>query len=153
MWASLTFGMVLLFLLGATLNAFLQPAETRAGWIGFALFGWAYLILNFGPWAKMETPPLPGSWPVERLLARVHPEPEYEPNPKASGWAGDLVISNVFEFPMRLKPGSVVWPGDRNHFRQVAHALAALAFALIGAAWAVWLSRRIARAANSQNST
>ncbi len=165
LWASLTFGMVVLSLLGATLNAILQSARNRAGWVGFALFGWVYLALNFGPWADLELPPRPESWLVEWLLYRVHPEPEYEPIQWVKGegaWVKDegalpssRLINPMQDHREQLKPGSIVWPGDRDNFRQSAHALGALAFALIGAAWAVWLSRRIARSAtaNSRNST
>ena len=114
LWASLTFGSTLLFLLGSSLNALLRPANSRAGWLGFALFGWVSLALSFGPWAKLELPPMPSTWLVDASLARLHPEPEYEPD---ATWQAQLIYAtSVRSFTPRLKPGAVVWPGDADAF-------------------------------------
>ena len=49
LWASTWFTLTILLLLPATLAAIFRP-RNRAFWLGFVLFGWAYLFFAFGPW-------------------------------------------------------------------------------------------------------
>lgn len=147
LWASVAFCLTLAFLLGATLKATINPAATRPGPIGFALFGWVYLATVFGPWGKLDIPPMPHAWGVEVFLERVHPKPDYEENLDRTWQANSTTygIENVqFNTRLRrqLKPGAVLWPGDANSFRQSAHSLAALAFAAIGAVCGRFVARR-----------
>ena len=146
-WASLTFGLTLLFLLGASLNAALRKPIDRAGWLGFAaMFGWVYLLLNFGPWAKLELPPMPNAWLVDESLARLHPEPEYEPNDTWQTTAMNVTYSvQIQRLRHQLKPGSVEWSGSATHYRQTAKFVQHSASGDRRMIWSRWLARRIAK--------
>lgn len=142
LWASMTFCLTLAFLLGATLKATIGPAPTRPGPIGFAVFGWVYLATVFGPWGKLDIPPMPHAWGVKALLDRIHPEPEYQ-YPEGVWQSSDLISEEIgFPSPPRPKPGSVVWSGNANSFHQSAHAIVTLVFAAIGAACGRFVARR-----------
>jgi hypothetical protein len=146
--------MTMLALLGATLNAVLRPKGDRAGWVGFAIFGWVATAISFNPWSSLPLPPTPAGWASDQLLARLHPEPEYEPDTTRPSTVSHLIYPGL-PGHRQIREAMIAWKGDGNHFRQTFHALAILCFALIGAAWAAWLSRRIARPrlVNTQNST
>ncbi|REJ66591.1 MAG: hypothetical protein DWQ31_14190 [Planctomycetota bacterium] len=45
-WASLFTGIVVVFLMFATLAALVRRGRVRAGWTGFAVFGWTYFLLT-----------------------------------------------------------------------------------------------------------
>lgn len=139
-WAASAFCLTLAFLLASTLKAALGPRSGRAGAFGFALFGWVYLATIFGPFGRLEIPPMPHAWLAEKALERLHPTPEVEE--PAGSWQSSTTTYRVVQFnatgtqlvsqPPRYKPGSVVWAGDGNHFRQSAHAMAALVFGVVG---------------------
>ena len=113
-WASLAFCLALAFLLGATLKAAIGPASSRPGAIGFALFGWVYMVTVFGPWGKLDMPPMPQSWAVNAILDRVNPWPEYEGSLPAGPEYPSSLVSRLFERRA----------GYANSFRQSAHAMA-----------------------------
>jgi hypothetical protein len=139
-WAGAIFVLTTLLLLGSILNAIHGRGALRAGWIGFALFGWAYAIFVFGGWSSEQNrtpaPPPPTSWPLDRLDERIHVKPEYVSNPALAGSA-PMAFSPVFPMPPRfiLKPGTTPWLGSDVHYRQVGHCLATILFGTIGAAW------------------
>jgi hypothetical protein len=149
-WASITFCLTLAFLLGATLKATIGPAPTRPGPIGFAVFGWVYLATVFGPWGKLDIPPMPHAWLVGAMLENVHPHPIDEQSVNET-WQSTATFSLVQVNngpPPKLKPGAVPWSGDANSFRQSAHAMAALAFAVIGTVCGRFVARRTAAEAH-----
>ena len=49
-WASLAFSLCLGVLFVGLLGVLFGTGERRAFWAGFAVFGWGYLFLVFGPW-------------------------------------------------------------------------------------------------------
>src|SRR5262245_50496853 len=51
--ASTLFALVILILLSGLIAALVS---CKAFWVGFAVFGWGWLVLSFGPWAKTEVP-------------------------------------------------------------------------------------------------
>src|SRR5262249_4847118 len=60
-WASVMFTLTVATLCAATTWAILRRGTPRRFWTGFAIFGWAYLLLTFGPWPNgngVSTPPL-----------------------------------------------------------------------------------------------
>jgi hypothetical protein len=145
-WASLAFCLALAFLLGASLKATIGPASTRPGATGFALFGWAYLVTVFGPWGKLDTPPMPQRWAVDAMLERVHPQPsyEYDSNVDWQAISHPVVVRRRINLgpPQRIMPGSVAWSGDADSFRQSAHAMGALVFGLAGLVAGRWVAGR-----------
>lgn len=144
-WAIAMFTLMVAFLLGAILNAVYSRGPTRAYWVGFALFGWTYAALNFGPLAADGTrvPPLATGPMLDALLARAHPAPEYEPDPNDPQATTIFTGTVTYSGPrMRLKAGSVAWGGSPEYFRQVGHALGALVFGVLGGLWARWVRAR-----------
>ena len=69
LWASALFTPAVAVLLVAVLLAVHRRDRARAYWLGFALFGWVYLILSLVP----ETAPrLATTGLLDALFARVH---------------------------------------------------------------------------------
>jgi hypothetical protein len=48
-WASATFNVAIIMILGASLAALARKGAARMTWAGFAAFGWAYLLLSVLP--------------------------------------------------------------------------------------------------------
>jgi hypothetical protein len=69
MWASTIYSLTAFVLGTSTLLAFVQSGRERFAWIGFSVFGWAYLLLlGFeisGTWHK---PALLTTWLLNELL-------------------------------------------------------------------------------------
>src|SRR4051812_18055312 len=86
-WAGAVFTVTVLLLLGAVLHAVHGRGLRRATWIGFALFGWTYLLLSFVPWSGtgVKSPPLPTARLLEELHQRIHNAPQFVPNPQFTG--------------------------------------------------------------------
>src|SRR5689334_9877107 len=59
MWASSVHTVFLGLLLAALLGACLATGRARAGWLGFAVFGWGYLLFGFTSWFSAGTAPPP----------------------------------------------------------------------------------------------
>jgi hypothetical protein len=74
LWASILL-MLTLGVLGAAVLAFHERAGARrAWWRGFALFGWGYVMLAFGPWASEAIAPhLPTTMWLDASYAKLHP--------------------------------------------------------------------------------
>jgi hypothetical protein len=60
LWGSLLFTSAFALLLASIVGLALGRGRTRAGWLGFSVFGWGYLALCFGPWfgTGIKAPPL-----------------------------------------------------------------------------------------------
>jgi FG-GAP-like repeat len=63
-WDSGVFGLSLLILLTAILLVIYRTDRQRASWLGFSLFGWAYLVISL-------IPPLESRLPTTRVLAYI----------------------------------------------------------------------------------
>jgi hypothetical protein len=156
LWASATFTLTVVILLGAILNAWHGRGSRRAFWAGFLLFGWAYLIWVFRPWTYQNTqlnvPPTLTGVLLDVVHERIHVEPQYIPNPNLT--AGAVTVPTIpFGQPMEpamiLKPGSVYWQGDIESYRQVGHCLASLLFGVVGGAWSAFARARSNRASDT----
>src|SRR4051812_9031328 len=66
-WAGVFLGVTLFLLASSLLGILYRRGATRAGWQGFALFGWGYLVLAMGP-----TGLDPAKLPTTRLLDLLH---------------------------------------------------------------------------------
>jgi hypothetical protein len=70
MWAGIVLTLVLLILGTAVFGAIYSRGRRRAGWLGFAVFGWGYFMLAFGPGFSSE---LGNRLPSTQLLIALHP--------------------------------------------------------------------------------
>jgi hypothetical protein len=71
-WAGIALAALLVLLATAILQAIYHRATRRAFWMGFALFGWGYLILVMGPWfSEYLGPKLPTSLLLEFIHQKV----------------------------------------------------------------------------------
>src|SRR5690349_6089113 len=57
-WANGAFSFALLVLGIAALGAIFRKGPARAYWGGFALLGWGYILVAFGPWCDGKIAPL-----------------------------------------------------------------------------------------------
>ncbi len=73
-WAGIMLTLVLLILGTAIFGAIYSCGRRRAGWLGFAVFGWGYFMLAFGPGFSSE---LGNRLPSTRLLFGLHPRNEF----------------------------------------------------------------------------
>jgi hypothetical protein len=70
-WAGLILTATLAILAVGLLGAIYRRGPAHAFWGGFALFGWGYLLLCFGPWFASEVQPHLAS---TGLLDRLYPQ-------------------------------------------------------------------------------
>ena len=139
-WASLTFAVTTIALLMAFASLIYSQGAQRAGWAGFTLFGWIYLVFAFSTWSGESPgiPSLPTSWLLTTVHNRIHAQPQYIPNPNYTGSPsipGMLMFQASGASPSILKPGTTYWMGNEAHYRQVGHCLLALVFGALGALW------------------
>jgi hypothetical protein len=137
-WASLTFALTAIALLMAVPSLIYSQGAERAGWVGFTLFGWVYLVFMFSPWSYQSPgiPSFPTNWLLTTVHERIHAKPQYIPNPNYPG-AQSIPGMSIpqFEMPQILKPGTTYWMGNELNYRQVGHCLLALAFGALGTLW------------------
>jgi hypothetical protein len=80
-WASATYTLAITMITVAVVGALSQKGRARATWIGYAVFGWTYLLvvqlppwqiggLGFGP---IDKPVLLIEWGIAKLQPYVHP--------------------------------------------------------------------------------
>jgi hypothetical protein len=75
LWARALFSITWGILLAAVIGIIYRDGRRRAFWVGFALFGFGYLALSFGPWASAEVRPhLITTALLNELYPRMHPE-------------------------------------------------------------------------------
>jgi hypothetical protein len=70
-WARIVVTGTIVALLTATLGAIYLPTASRAFCGGFALLGWAYMFLVFGPWLEAIKPQLATTLALNRLQAAM----------------------------------------------------------------------------------
>jgi hypothetical protein len=139
-WASITFAATAIILLMAVSLVIYSRGATRAAWLGFTLFGWAYFVFIFGWWSgeQLGVPPLPTKWLLGLVHDQIHAKPQYIPNPQYTGVGfASLPGMNMPQLapPYILKPGTTYWTGNELNYRQIGHCLIALVFGALGAVW------------------
>jgi hypothetical protein len=68
-WASTIYTVTAFFMTTGTLMAFIRPKRESVAWTGFAVFGWAYLLLlGFQDWSVARRTPLVTTWTTQELL-------------------------------------------------------------------------------------
>jgi hypothetical protein len=151
-WDSGVLGLALLILLTATLLAVHRTDRERAYWLGFALFGWAYLVTSLIPPIESRLPTAKGlsyldsklpnqeaaSTVLYRLLISGDPGRSGSPQPVVADLtrtgAGDWAYS--WMFTGAALPGSV---RTTENFVRIGHSLLALVVAFIGSRLSRWL--------------
>ena len=125
-WSLVVFNLTLLLLFAAIPGAIYRRDRDRAGWVGFALFGWGYWILSFGPGFRTEIRPQLATTP---LLDYLYPQIAPIPPP------GAVFDENTNKYYANDQSGRfVVWgPDTEPPFRRTGHSLIAVLFGLMGA--------------------
>jgi hypothetical protein len=68
-WASTIYTVTAFFMMTGTLLAFVRHGRDRTAWTGFAVFGWAYLVLlGFQDWSDAPRTPLVTTGITRELL-------------------------------------------------------------------------------------
>jgi hypothetical protein len=122
--ASVTFTLTTLTISTALVCALIGKGRARTAWIGFAVFGWAYLLIDLLPprdAGRLPSGPVP--WPprlIEWGLTRLQP----------------------YLWPV---PPKVYAQDYLTAFEQVSHSLAIILFSLLGAVLARLLASKEAR--------
>jgi len=152
LWAGTLLLATLGLLLTSVLRAIYSAASSRAGWLGFSLFGFAYLALVLSPIVPER---LTRVLPTSQMLNYVYLQ--VSPPPIGVGGGGMMIIgtgmanamsgygSTAVTTPPSPSPPSVFWkslfPGAVNQasFSDIGHCLFALLAGLLGAV----LARRL----------
>jgi hypothetical protein len=135
-WSVVVLTLTLVLQFTAILGAIYRRGRDRAGWLGFALFGWGYWILSSAPAFRTEIRPQLATTP---LLDYLYPQIAPLPPP------GAVFNENSNEFYAPDQSGRfVVWGPDTGvTFRRIGHSLIAVLFGPMGALMArVFAARR-----------
>ena len=156
-WDGGVFGVILTVLMISILLVIHRKQGRRAYWLGFALFGWAYLVMSL-------VPPIGARLPTTKLLARLDALLGERPwintlsqfiDQQNPSWARPdsrtVAFSPQGDISMSTKQGLVflgtapngsplaVRGGTTQNFVRIGHSLLALILALVGGS----LSRRL----------
>jgi hypothetical protein len=165
LWESWVFTLTLIALLISILLAVHRTESSRAFWIGFVLFGWAYLVLALVPSIesrlmttkglaylrsklserslKINTVQHTGSW---SLAPRNQVQ---SPGNNAAGNDGIVVSHEVWLFDRTSGRRLNGWNGTTKNFVRIGHSLFALLLGMLGGQ----LSRRLFRSSMSPDSS
>ena len=147
LWASVVFTFTVALLAAAILGSAACRGRVRMAWIGFAVFGWTYLLATFWLWPGpngVTAPP----FVTKALLDYSQPAHNATVNTLDPGPTGEQSTDYVPTFGMR--PGTMIPagppPGVRVvnllHYRRIGHCLAAIVFAVAGAVLGMVFSAR-----------
>ena len=111
LWASAALTLAVAVLFAGILGVLFRRLDARAFWSGFALFGWGYAVLVFGPWLNTNIGP---QLVTTKLLGYVHEKLQQTGQAPVSqiaagrgvalldydsdGWA-DLYVANAWSAP------------------------------------------------------
>ncbi len=156
-WAGIMLTLVLSILGTAIFGAIYKRGRRRADWLGFAVFGWGYFMLAFGPGFSTE---LGNRLPSTRLLIALHPR-----DAKSGSWASSSLSTRVRDVSgskaelgwdrmhgswviMGLPEGDAPWlrawawlagllgtarpENDQEQFIRIGNCMAVLAVGLVG---------------------
>jgi hypothetical protein len=135
-WLMLASTVALAVLLAALLASWLFSGIDRAFWVGFALFGWTYLIMVNWDWVGGQIGhdlTVAISEVAERLLPDIKP-------PSAFGTPFPAVVNNVDYMDLSRQRQIRI-----GNFVQIGRDLSSLCFAMLGG----WLGRALAKRAES----
>src|SRR4051812_16073568 len=147
-WDGGVLGVPLLALLTSVLLAGHRRGRRRAFWLGFALFGWAYLVMSLVPPIEARLPTTRGLGLLDSLGPGRTITMSFVPYGTVGG-PGTLVTTFAFasDGPWNGKPQGdpvrfldvgmrrfVAWPnGTLENYMRIGHSLLALVLAFLGA--------------------
>jgi hypothetical protein len=93
-WAAVTFNLTVAALLVSSYKARYSTGPAGAGWFGFALFGWAHLLLGLAvtPWRQHWTEVEVSTHPILWMLMNILPEPSVNPTSPESVMTGFFLL-------------------------------------------------------------
>jgi hypothetical protein len=148
LWASAVFTIAVALLAAAILGSVVCRGRARMAWVGFAVFGWTYMVATFVLWSDsngVTGPPF-----VTKVLLDY-----FQPTNNATvitidrGPTGEQTIREYVP-SLGMRPGTMIPagppPGVRvvnlHHYRRIGHSLAAIVFGVAGAVLGVLFSAR-----------
>jgi hypothetical protein len=148
--AAAMMGAVALTLVAAVVLTLYRSGDRRAFWAGFAIFGWSYLLICYGPVFTENYSPFGSGRMVTARLAtalydRIHVTTRLQ-QPTMQN-ATTAVAGDPFAAPPASPPPAapimvqVATGPDRVDFLNVAHSLWAALIACGGGCFAAWASR------------
>jgi hypothetical protein len=134
LWDGVVFSSTLLILLSSIL---LAVYGRRAFWLGFALFGWAYLVASLIPPVEARLLSRKGlAWLDTKMMNRQSMWIAYMPEGRTPGTLEDAEV-RLWDATGKLSP-----IGTFVNFRRIGHSLLALLAGLMGGFMAAWLRGR-----------
>jgi hypothetical protein len=141
-WDSGLFGMTLLALLVGVLLAASRPGDRRPFWVGFTLFGWAYLVASLIPTVEARLPTTKG---LAYLDSKIPGRSLYA-DLDSSGTT--FTVRNLAVSPEHRGGTVRIWKigagsnGTTDNFLRIGHSLLALVMAFAGGHLARHLATR-----------
>jgi hypothetical protein len=154
-WDSGVLGLILLILLTATLLVVHRTRRKRAYWLGFGLFGWAYLIASLIPSVGSRLPTTMGlaylhsKLPMQetasgflyRLLVSGDAGRSERPQPVVPDLSWE--VSSDWAYTWMVTGAALPGPGSPPaNFVRIGHSLLTLVLASIGGRLSRWLLDR-----------
>jgi hypothetical protein len=126
LWAALAFTLTVVALVGSLLGCMLRPAGMRRASGAFALAGWVYVILVFGPWFNIHARPRL----ISTHLAR-YCQPKLQELVRAMQ---DSDHARQMQVKFESNVARTIYPGPPwSRFEQVFHCIATWVFAFAAA--------------------
>jgi hypothetical protein len=156
LWASLFYSITIGAMVIGSLGAVFHRGLPQKFWMGYAMCGWLYLLMNFGPWFESEVSPYLFTTAILDLIYPRVAAPEQtamlEKNAQiiglAGGFGGPIAPVDAWEQWTKIDSAADRWviansfAFDRSKpFQLIGHSLLALLFAYIGGL----IARRFAR--------
>jgi hypothetical protein len=156
LWASFFYSLTIGAMVIGSLGAWFHRGLPQKFWMGYALCGWLYLLMNFGPWFQSEVSP---HLFTTALLDLIYPRvaaPEQTAMLEedvwiiglAGGFGGPSVPADAWEHWTKIDGAADGFAIANNFavnrswpFQLIGHSILALLFAYIGGL----ISRRFAR--------
>jgi hypothetical protein len=169
LWASALFTLMFVLLLAATVCAALYKPPARAGWIGFAVFGWGFFLVGNAGLIGTQGGPTPviTSHLFKTLHERAIPADDAarqaflttyvlqnQAGAGTGGWNASQQIApstNLLTVNMIGGTPAVQGSPSLENFQRVGAAHATFLSALFGAALARWVQRRQEKLAEKNN--
>jgi hypothetical protein len=144
-WASAYFSLSLVLLCTAIPGMAYRRGVRRAFWVGFAAFGWPYLILCYGPvpGTSIKPPPLLTTKLLEMAYSHVSTVPPSEITVFGSGMWDDS--RNVKVTSTATSGGFTFFRNDTEDFQRAGHGIINLIFACVGGFIGHSFASRLAR--------
>lgn len=138
-WASLLFTLEIVLLCFAIPSLLYRRGPSRAFWVGFAAFGWTYVVFCFGPvlGTSMKPPPLL----TTKLLQCSYPYLITVPSDEVYVWGkGKLKDGRNIQVTHLARGGQITFfRNDTEDFMRTGHTLFSLLFSCLGG----FVSRRL----------